>query len=432
MSRTFVIVVAVASLSLLASILWTPWIGAVVCLAISGMLLVTLRRQQRHLAELLREPAALELGFDESITALRAKLKDVERLVRDRDAEIAQRRQITSAIPDGLFLLDADNRIVWCNQAALVLHSLDAFKDIGKPITQLLRQPEFAAYLNDDSRPPPLLPVDSRMLSFKLQSAVDGARLLLTQDVTERERLDRMRRDFVANVSHEMRTPLTVVGGYVETLTELPVDETQSRRYLGMIGVQTDNMRRLVEDLLTLARLENDQLPADDTLLDLAQIANDVLADARSLSAGGHEIVNNIESAMVRGSASELRSAVGNLLSNAVRYTPPGGKISIAVRPDVDAHGVVSTVVEVSDSGVGIAPEHIPRLTERFYRVDRSRSRETGGTGLGLAIVKHVAQRHHAHLEIESVVGQGSTFRLRFDREAHDNTRLSDALPGHR
>jgi two-component system, OmpR family, phosphate regulon sensor histidine kinase PhoR len=432
MNRILVIIVVVASLSLLASILLTPWIAVVVCVVILGMLLIALRRQQRQLAELLREPAAMERGFDESISALRTKLKEVERLVRDRDAEIAQRRQITSAIPDGLFLLDPDNRIVWCNQAALVLHSLDAFKDIGKPITQLLRQPELVAYLNDDSRPPPLLPVDSRVLLFKLQPAVDGARLLLTQDVTERERLDRMRRDFVANVSHEMRTPLTVVGGYVETLTELPVDEAQSRRYLGMIGVQTDNMRRLVEDLLTLARLENDQLPADDSLLDLAQIANDVLADARSLSAGGHEFVNHIESAMIRGSAGELRSAVGNLLSNAVRYTPAGGKISIAVRADVDADGAPSTVVEVSDSGVGIAPEHIPRLTERFYRVDRSRSRETGGTGLGLAIVKHIAQRHHAQLEIESVVGQGSTFRLRFDRDPRDNTRFGDALPGQR
>ncbi len=420
MNRTVAIIVAVASLSLLASIIWTPWIAAAVLSLMLGLLLVTLRRQQRHLAELLREPAALALGFDESITALRAKLKEVERLVRDRDAEIAQRRQITSAIPDGLFLLDPENRIVWCNQAALVLHSLDAFKDIGKPITQLLRQPEFVAYLNDDSRPPPLLPVDSRMLSFKLQPAVDGARLLLTQDVTERERLDRMRRDFVANVSHEMRTPLTVVGGYVETLTELPVDEVQSRRYLGMIGVQTDNMRRLVEDLLTLARLENDQLPADDSLLDLSLIAHDALSDARSLSAGGHEFVEHITKTIVRGSSSELRSAVGNLLSNAVRYTPPGGKISIAVRADAKE----SAVVEVTDSGVGIAAEHIPRLTERFYRVDRSRSRETGGTGLGLAIVKHIAQRHRAHLEIESVVGQGSTFRLRFARELQESAAL--------
>jgi two-component system, OmpR family, phosphate regulon sensor histidine kinase PhoR len=369
-------------------------------------------QQHRHVAELLRDPAAMNLSFDQAVTSLRARLKEGEQVVRDRDAEITQRRQITNAIPDGLFLLDQENRIVWCNQAALVMHALDAFRDIGKPITQLIRQPEFLAYLNDDSLPLPLLQISGRTISFKLQDALDGARLLLTHDVTEREKLDRMRRDFVANVSHEMRTPLTVVGGYVETLTELPLTKDDERRYLGMIGAQTGNMRRLVEDLLTLARLENDLLPAEDGAVDLTAITQESLSDAKSLSGGKHTFESAIEQVTLRGSASELRSAVGNLLSNAVRYTPAGGTIRVNLRDDDDG----TALVEVSDSGVGIASEHIPRLTERFYRVDRSRSRETGGTGLGLAIVKHVAQRHRAKLEIDSVIGQGSTFRLRFSR----------------
>jgi two-component system, OmpR family, phosphate regulon sensor histidine kinase PhoR len=195
----------------------------------------------------------------------------------------------------------------------------------------------------------------------------------------------------------------------------LPLNKDDERRYLNMIGAQTGNMRRLVEDLLTLARLENDLLPAEDGVVDLASITQEALSDAKSLSGGKHAFESAIEPVTLRGSASELRSAVGNLLSNAVRYTPEGGTISVNVRNDGDDNDSVA-LVEVSDSGVGIASEHIPRLTERFYRVDRSRSRETGGTGLGLAIVKHVAQRHRAKLEIDSAIGHGSTFRLRFSR----------------
>jgi two-component system, OmpR family, phosphate regulon sensor histidine kinase PhoR len=412
MNRTVQIVAAIVVASIIASIIWSPWIAVVTLALIVAGFAYSWSLQHRHVAELLRDPAAQNLSFDQAVTSLRTRLKEGEQVVRDRDAEIAQRRQITNAIPDGLFLLDHENRIVWCNQAALVMHSLDAFRDIGKPISQLIRQPEFLSYLQDDTQPEPMLQVGAKTFSFKLQSAVDGARLLLTRDVTERERLDRMRRDFVANVSHEMRTPLTVVGGYVETLTELPLSKDDERRYLNMIGTQTGNLRRLVEDLLTLARLENDLLPAENGLIDLAGVAREALSDAKILSAGSHQFDAEINSATLRGSASELRSAVGNLLSNAVRYTPAGGKIFIRVGRDSDS----STLVEVRDTGVGVAAEHIPRLTERFYRVDRSRSRETGGTGLGLAIVKHVAQRHHAKLEIESTVGQGSTFRLRFSQ----------------
>ena len=257
-----------------------------------------------------------------------------------------------------------------------------------------------------------MVTLGGRSIAFHLERGSEGARLLLTRDVTEREKLDRMRRDFVANVSHELRTPLTVVGGFVETLTDLPLNEEERNRYLQLIANQTTNMRRLVEDLLTLARLENDQLPPEATRTDVAQIAREALSDAEALSSGAHTFEATVAPAEVLGSSNELRSAIGNLLSNAVRYTPAGGRISLTVTRQDEC-----VVVAVRDTGVGIAPEHIPRLTERFYRVDRSRSRETGGTGLGLAIVKHVAQRHRAKLEIESTVGgeqHGSTFRLRF------------------
>ena len=412
------IVGAVTVCAAVLSFVWTPWIAAVALAALCIWLARLVQSRDRAANELLRDTNALLQPFDDVMSSVRSRLKDDAQIIKDRDAEIVQRKQITNAVPDGLFLLDTANRIVWCNRAALVMHSLDAFRDIGKPITQLIRSPEFAAYLEDDSREEPVIALSGRSISFHLERSDDGtagARLLLTRDVTEREKLDRMRRDFVANVSHELRTPLTVVGGFVETIADLPLDEAERTRYLRMIATQTGNMQRLVEDLLTLARMENDQMPPESVPTDLANIARDVLLDAEALSGGTHTFVANIAPATVLGSASELRSALGNLLSNAVRYTPSGGIISLYVsRAETDDSGVV---VEVRDTGAGINAEHLPRLTERFYRVDRSRSRETGGTGLGLAIVKHVAQRHRAKLEIESEVSgarHGSTFRLRF------------------
>ena len=405
---------AVTVCSVALSFIWTPWIAAFALAVLCIWLALLVQSRDRAANDLMRDANAVPLPFDDVMSSLRSRLRDGEQIVKDRDAEIVQRKQITNAVPDGLFLLDAANRIVWCNRAALVMHELDAFRDVGKPIAQLIRSPEFAAYLEDDTREEPVIALSGRSISFHLERSDDGtedARLLLTRDVTEREKLDRMRRDFVANVSHELRTPLTVVGGFVETITDLPLDEAERARYLNLIANQTGNMQRLVEDLLTLARMENDQMPPESAPTDLALIAHDVLADAEALSAGTHTFVANIAPARVLGSANELRSALGNLLSNAVRYTPPGGQITLSVTVADEVR------VEVSDTGAGINAEHLPRLSERFYRVDRSRSRETGGTGLGLAIVKHVAQRHRAKLEIESEVSganHGSTFRLRF------------------
>ncbi len=418
MNRLLRNVCVITALAVVLSVIWTPWIAVLILAATCVWLARQVIERDQSARELLHEPAGATHAFADVMTQLRSHLKDNAQQLKERDAEIAQRKQITNAVPDGLFLLDAGGRILWCNQAALVMHALDAFRDLGKPIAQLIRAPEFAAYLEDETRSEPVITIGGRTLSFHLERGIGegntGARLLLTRDVTEREKLDRMRRDFVANVSHELRTPLTVVGGFVETLAELPLDAAERSRYLQLIATQTSNMRRLVEDLLTLARLENDQLPPEDTPTDLSLIAREALADAEALSSGAHTFVATIEPATVLGSASELRSAIGNLLSNAVRYTPAGGLVELTVKHTATDHEIV---IEVKDSGVGIKAEHLPLLTERFYRIDRSRSRETGGTGLGLAIVKHIAHRHRAKLEIESEPSgehHGSTFRLRF------------------
>ena len=239
----------------------------------------------------------------------------------------------------------------------------------------------------------------------------DSRKLILGRDITRWERLETTRRDFVANVSHELRTPLTVVGGFLETLDDMEVpDAEMSKRAIGLMRQQTNRMTRLVDDLLTLSRLESTQNPLREEDVNMPEMLRALQQDAQVLSAGRHRIRVKLESAeWLKGNTEELRSAFGNLISNAVRYTPENGEIEISwgLR---DGH----LTFAVRDNGIGIEPQHIDRLTERFYRVDRSRSRETGGTGLGLAIVKHVLNRHQGRLDVRSSLGQGSTFSVVF------------------
>ena len=233
--------------------------------------------------------------------------------------------------------------------------------------------------------------------------------LVLSQDVTERDRAEQMRRDFVANVSHEMRTPLTVVSGFIETLASIPMSDSDRQGMLGMMETQTQRMQAIVADLLTLAELEGGAMPPLDVWTDCHSLLARAADTGRGLSAGGHDIsLQSGPLCELAGADSELLSAVDNLVSNACRYTPPGGVIVIGQRM-TPAGGVV---IEVTDNGPGIAPEHLPRLTERFYRVDSGRSREHGGTGLGLSIVKHVMQRHGGRVDIQSELGKGSCFSL--------------------
>jgi two-component system phosphate regulon sensor histidine kinase PhoR len=253
----------------------------------------------------------------------------------------------------------------------------------------------------------------SANLSLMLQAFpfAENRRLLLVQDVTDLRKTEAMRRDFVANVSHEMRTPLTVMMGFLETVQTLKLEESQKDQYLDMMMTQAKRMKNLVEDLLTLANLEANTLPAPTQQAQINTIFALLKNDADALSQSKHVINFKIDTPLnILGDERELLSAFGNLVSNAVRYTPENGVINVHWVVNGSGQGVFL----VQDSGPGIPPEHLPRLTERFYRVDRSRSRETGGTGLGLAIVKHIASRHQAQLLIESVPGSGSTFKIVF------------------
>jgi len=348
-----------------------------------------------------------ELGY-RAERALRLREKDVE-------AERGRLKQFLSAIeasPNGVMLLDAAGRIDWCSAVCAEHFGLDPHSDRLQPVTNLVRAPAFVAYLHEGRFFESVVfpaPDGQRSLSVAVRPYGDGMKLILSQDVTERERADAMRRDFVANVSHEIRTPLTVVAGFVETLAQLPLTEVERKRVLELMGQQTQRMQDLVGDLLMLAQLEGSPRPAADRWLDLPTLLRRALADAAALSAGRHTVVAaGDEGIEVAVSESELLSAVGNLINNAVRYTPAGGRIELSWhgRPDGGLD------LSVTDTGPGIAREHLPRLTERFYRVDGSRSRDTGGTGLGLSIVKHVIQRHGGEIDIQSEIGRGACFKL--------------------
>jgi two-component system phosphate regulon sensor histidine kinase PhoR len=342
-----------------------------------------------------------------------------ERALRSREqaTQVEQRRldEFLSAIeasPNGVLLLDADDHIVWCSAVAADHLGLDARRDLLQPITNLVRAPAFVAHLQGGNWRDPitLTASDGRAsLQVVVRAYGDLQKLVITQDVTERLRAEAMRRDFVANVSHEIRTPLTVLAGFVETMASLPLSEVERSRVLKLMQQQTDRMQVLVSDLLTLAQLEGSPRPPADRWVALATLLQRAAADARTLSAGRHVIeLGELPAIELAGQETELYSAVANLATNAVRYTPEGGRVCIGWQLRADGSGEI----EVRDTGIGIAREHLPRLTERFYRVDGSRSRDTGGTGLGLSIVKHVMQRHGGALEIDSEPGKGSRFRL--------------------
>jgi two-component system phosphate regulon sensor histidine kinase PhoR len=252
--------------------------------------------------------------------------------------------------------------------------------------------------------------VSARIFELQIVDFGTEEHLLLSQDVTGAERLEAMRRDFVANVSHELRTPLTVLAGFLETIQDLKLDADRVRDYIGLMAPQAERMKRLTEDLLTLSALEHAFLPPPMTRVAMRPLLERVRLETVALSAGKHRVVLEMQSGEdLFGAETELASTFLNLASNAVRYTPPGGEIRL--RWQSTAEGAAFSV---SDTGIGIEPEHLPRLTERFYRVDRSRSRETGGTGLGLSIVKHALARHQAQLEVDSAPGKGSRFTARF------------------
>jgi two-component system phosphate regulon sensor histidine kinase PhoR len=328
---------------------------------------------------------------------------------------LARFRQAMSLLPDGVVIMDDVLFLEWCNPAAEKHLGLKNSRDKGMRVTNLIRNPDFMDYIILGRYEQPLtLSLRERKLIVQIIPFENRRQILVTHDVTESERIEMMRRDFIANASHELRTPLTVINGFLEIASSQANLDPQTRAaHLKLMTEQGHRMQNLVEDMLTLTRLESIDYPLRPERVVINNLLEQIMEEAKALSAGRHTITIAADGPDVRGSTEELRSTFSNLVSNAVRYTPEGGQIKLSWKMSK-----TGPQFAVQDNGIGISAEHITRLTERFYRVDKSRSRETQGTGLGLAIVKHVLLRHDAILSIESKPEHGSTFIVTFPKTA--------------
>lgn len=329
--------------------------------------------------------------------------------------------RIAETIPEGVLILGLDGRIQWLNHMAATHLNLNPERDSNGILAELIGNAQFQQFLNEQASESVdmKLTLDNngsglpRILNIIRTPFDEQATLIITQDITAAEQLNATRTAFVANVSHELRTPLTVINGFLETLTDMPeLPQEQRQSFIALMSKEGARMRNLLADLLTLSRLENQtDISMHRQPVYLTALAEQVVHEAKILSAGKHSFVCELATDIwVNGIQQDLYNAFSNLLFNAVRYTPPQGTIAIQLRSEQCQHDSWQAIFQVSDTGSGIAAEHIPHLTERFYRVDSGRSRQSGGTGLGLAIVKHALAEHNGKLQIESVVGSGSTF----------------------
>ncbi|QNA88675.1 phosphate regulon sensor histidine kinase PhoR [Massilia sp. Dwa41.01b] len=406
-----------ASIFVAAGVVW--WMAgpvAALALALAGAvaaLFVQLTYLYR-LGEWLNDPHSGRLpdGWG-AWTDVFARLYRLRREDERHQAELAEWlarfRQAMSLLPEGVAIMDDVLFLEWCNPAAERHLNLTLERDKGLRVTNLVRHPDFIDYIILGRYEQPLtLSLRGRKIECRIIPFENRRQILVTHDATDTERIEAMRRDFIANASHELRTPLTVIVGFLEIAMSDPCMDAATREaHLKLMTEQGERMQRLIEDMLTLSRLESDEFPLRRERVDVAALVESVAAEARALSNGRHRIEVTVDGPDVMGSMEELRSAFANLASNAVRYSPGGGTIALSWR-----RGAGDLQFSVCDSGIGIDPQHIARLTERFYRVDKSRSRETQGTGLGLAIVKHVLLRHGGRLNISSVPGEGSTFTV--------------------
>ncbi len=400
--------------------------------------------------------------WEDIFAALYHEQRRINRSKTQLSSALGRFRHAAIALPDGVVVLNSENKIEWCNPLAELQLGLNLSTDENQPIQYLVRHGDFIAYLQSQNYAEPIKikswaiiensPEHKTEILLEIQLVPFGAhqKLLICRDVSALEKLESMRRDFIANVSHELRTPLTVVSGFLETLSDLEgAVPASTKQYFGMMQEQTSRMSRLIEDLLTLSQIESNAQSPENNEIEMGSLLNMILNDANALSQtlltdvsdqsaamppnkdlrknqdkrkgitkkAQHNITLDADASLnVMGAAEELHSAFSNLVSNAIRYTPQGGDIAISWHRQTKS-GVQTAIFSVKDSGIGIEQKHIDRLTERFYRVDRSRSRQTGGTGLGLSIVKHILIRHQAKLEIKSEIGDGSTFSVVFPKE---------------
>jgi two-component system phosphate regulon sensor histidine kinase PhoR len=400
------------------------FLGPVISLGLGLLVMCAMTVLQLHylyrLGDWLDHPSSAKLpdgwgAWTDVFSRLYRLRRDDEKNKAELTEWLARFRQAMSLLPDGVVIMDDVLFLEWCNPEAERHLGMTLERDKGMRVTNLIRSPDFIDYIILGRYEQPLtLMLKERKLIVQIIPFENRRQILVTHDATESDRIDMMRRDFIANASHELRTPLTVINGFLEIASSQPnLDPATRMSHLKLMTEQGHRMQNLVEDMLTLTRLESIDYPLRPERVNIPVLLDQILQEARALSAGRHQISLQVEGPDLKGGTEELRSGFGNLVLNAVRYTPEGGRIDI--RWEMGASGPQFVV---QDTGIGISAEHISRLTERFYRVDKGRSRETQGTGLGLAIVKHVLLRHGATLEIASQPGQGSVFAVHFPMHA--------------
>jgi two-component system, OmpR family, phosphate regulon sensor histidine kinase PhoR len=415
--------VRISLLLLVATIVGENW-GAVVGLTFGllGMILVTVTQLYylMRLSDWLEDPLVNRLPDGSGAwTDVFSRLYKLRRGDEKNQSELTEWltrfRQAMTLLPDGVVIMDDVLFLEWCNPTAETHLGLNLTQDKGMRVTNLVRSPEFMDYIILGRYDVPMtLTFRERKLIVHIIPFENRRQILVTHDITENERIDRMRRDFIANASHELRTPLTVINGFLEISTMEPeLDAATRHAHTALMIEQGQRMQRLVADMLTLTRLESMDYPVRTECIDMRSMLEQIEQEAKALSAGRHVMQFHVSNVDLHGSSDEIRSALINLVTNAIRYTPDGGQIIVTWD-----HSSQGPRLIVQDNGIGISSEHISRLTERFYRVDKSRSRETQGTGLGLAIVKHALLRHNAHLHIESTLGVGSKFIAQFPQSA--------------
>lgn len=399
---------------------WGPVIGLTIGVLGMAALVVLQLHYLYQLGVWLDDPDSARLpdgwgAWTEIFSRLYRLRRGDERNRTELTEWLARFRQAMSLLPDGVVIMDDVLFLEWCNPAAERHLGLNLERDKGMRVTNLIRNPAFIDYVILGRYEQPLtLALRERKLIAHIIPFETRRQILVTHDATESDRIEMMRRDFIANASHELRTPLTVINGFLEIALAQPKMDPDTRcSHLRLMTEQGNRMQNLVEDMLSLTRLESSDYPLLAEPIDMKNLLSQILQEAKALSGGKHDISLKNDGPDIQGSADELRSAFSNLVSNAVRYTPDKGAIELSWQQTE-----TGPQFSVRDTGIGIRPEHISRLTERFYRVDKSRSRETQGTGLGLAIVKHVLLRHHAALVIESRPGQGSVFTVKFPHDA--------------
>jgi two-component system phosphate regulon sensor histidine kinase PhoR len=356
--------------------------------------------------------------WEEIFAILYREYKKQKRSKSELTTTLGRFMTAAEAIPDGIVALNQNNEIEWCNKPSEKMLGINLSKDINQPINYLLRETSFTEYLNSNKYNDSLKLIFWRNTSrsFEILLVPFGAsqKLLICRDITQNEKNDSIKRDFIANVSHELNTPLTVIVGFLETLSDMKNEfNEKTYSYLQMMLEQSDRMKKLVEDLLQLSSIESNAAPAEKKEIDMGHLFRNLKKDSDLISGKLHTIDMSIKKNIaLLGYEKEIYSAFMNLVSNAIRYTKKGGLINIIW--DVKNQ---KPYFEVQDSGIGIDERLIPRLTERFYRINPDRSRNTGGTGLGLSIVKHICIRHQAEIQITSQVGKGSQFKIIFPQE---------------